>query len=88
MPTFTPEIDTLIQAQIELGHYLTPEEVVLAGLQLLAHRDSIYQGRFEALRREVLVGVEEADRGELIDGDVVFQQLRDRLEQQRHQANS
>jgi antitoxin ParD1/3/4 len=88
MPTFTPEIDTLIQAQIELGHYLTPEEVVLAGLQLLAHRDSIYQGRFEALRREVVVGVEEADRGELIDGDVVFQQLRDRLEQQRHQANS
>jgi antitoxin ParD1/3/4 len=88
MPTFTPEIDTLIQAQIELGHYLTPEEVVLAGLQLLAHRDSIYQGRFEALRREVLVGVEEADRGELIDGDVVFQQLRDRLEQRRHQANS
>jgi antitoxin ParD1/3/4 len=70
--------------------------VVLAGLQLLAHRDSIYQGRFEALRQEVMVGVEEADglrptgghRGELIDGDVVFQQLRDRLEQRRHQANS
>jgi antitoxin ParD1/3/4 len=34
------------------------------------------------LKREIAIGVEEADRGELIDGDVVFQQLRDRLEQQ------
>jgi antitoxin ParD1/3/4 len=88
MITFTPEIETLIQTQLQSGNYTTQEEVVLAGLQLLEHRDSIYQGRFEELRREVLVGVEEADRGELIDGEVVFQQLRDRLEKRRNQANS
>jgi antitoxin ParD1/3/4 len=88
MPTFTPEIETIIQAQLDRGQYLTPEEVVLAGLRLLEDRDSIYQGRFEELRREVLIGVEEADRGELIEGDVVFRQLRDRLEQRRNQANS
>jgi antitoxin ParD1/3/4 len=88
MITFTPEIETLIQTQLQSGNYTTQEEVVLAGLQLLEHRDSIYQGRFEELRRDVLVGVEEADRGELIDGDVVFQQLREKLEQRRNQANS
>jgi antitoxin ParD1/3/4 len=88
MITVTPEIETLIQMQLQSGRYTTQEEVVLAGLQLLEHRDSIYQGRFEELRQEVLVGVEEADRGELIDGDVVFQQLRDRLEQRRNQTNS
>jgi antitoxin ParD1/3/4 len=88
MITFTAEIETLIQTQLQNGNYTTQEEVVLAGLQLLEHRDSIYQGRFEELRREVLVGVEEADRGELIEGDVVFQQLRDRLEQRRNQASS
>jgi antitoxin ParD1/3/4 len=88
MPILTPEIETIIQAQLDRGQYLTPEEVVLAGLRLLEDRDSIYQGRFEELRREVLIGVEEADRGELIDGDVVFRQLWDRLEQRRNQANS
>jgi antitoxin ParD1/3/4 len=88
MIMFTPEIETLIQTQLQSGNYTTQEEVVLAGLQLLEHRDSIYQGRFEELRQEVLVGVEEADRGELIDGDVVFQQLREKLEQRRNQANS
>jgi antitoxin ParD1/3/4 len=88
MITFTPEIETLIQMQLQSGRYTTQEEVVLAGLQLLEHRDSIYQGRFEELRQEVLIGVEEADRGELVDGDVVFQQLRDRLEQRRNQTSS
>jgi antitoxin ParD1/3/4 len=87
MITFTPEIETLIQIQLQSGLYRTQEEVVLAGLQLLEHRDSIYQGRFEELRQEVLIGVEKANRGELIDGDVVFQQLRDRLEQRRNQSS-
>lgn len=44
--------------------------------------------KWAELKREIAIGVEEADRGELIDGDVVFQQLRDRLEQRRNLANS
>ncbi len=44
--------------------------------------------RWTELKREIAIGVEEADRGELIDGDVVFQQLRARLEQRRNLANS
>jgi hypothetical protein len=41
MPTFTPEIETIIQAQLDRGQYLTPEEVVLAGLRLLEDREFI-----------------------------------------------
>jgi hypothetical protein len=33
----------------------------------------------DELRKRVGVGIEEADRGELIDGPVVLQQLRDKL---------
>jgi antitoxin ParD1/3/4 len=40
----------------------------------------------EQLRREVIVGYEAAERGELIDGEVVFDNLRAKLVQRRAQA--
>jgi hypothetical protein len=37
--------------------------MLLAGLQALAKREQGYQGRFEALRQDVLIGAAEAERG-------------------------
>jgi hypothetical protein len=39
------------------------------------------KGRFDELRREVMVGYEASERGELIDGEVVFENLREKLAQ-------
>jgi hypothetical protein len=49
--------------------------VIIAALKLLEERERIYQGRFEELRREINIGLEEAERGELIDADTVFNNL-------------
>ncbi len=84
--SFTPEIEQFIHSQISSGRYATIEEIILAALKLLQNQEALYQGRFEELRQEVLVGVEEADRGELIDQETVFSQLQARLEQRRAQA--
>jgi hypothetical protein len=40
----------------------------------------------EQLRREVIVGYEAAERGEWMDGEVVFENLRAKLTQRRAQA--
>jgi antitoxin ParD1/3/4 len=40
----------------------------------------------EQLRRQVIVGYEAAERGELIDGEVVFDNLHAKLAQRRAQA--
>jgi len=45
-----------------------------------------YQRRFRQLQQEVRVGIEAADRGDVIEADVMFQNLRDKLQQKRAQV--
>jgi hypothetical protein len=45
-----------------------------------------YQRRFRQLQQEVQVGIEAADRGDVIDADVIFQDLRNKLQQKRVQV--
>jgi antitoxin ParD1/3/4 len=50
---------------------------------LLKNRDEIYQGRFEQLQREIVLGAVAAEKGELIDSEVVFERLQQKLANQR-----
>jgi hypothetical protein len=49
---------------------LTPEE-----------HDRLREMRLDALRRDVRVAIEAANRGEVVDGDTVFTNVRGRIEQ-------
>ncbi|MEM1310181.1 MAG: hypothetical protein AAGF98_11960 [Cyanobacteria bacterium P01_H01_bin.153] len=51
----------------------------MAGLQALAEREQLYQGRFEELRQEVLLGADEAERGVLLDAAAEIETIRQRL---------
>ncbi|WP_414623327.1 type II toxin-antitoxin system ParD family antitoxin [Calothrix sp. CCY 0018] len=84
--SLTPELEEFIQSQVETGKYASTEEVIIAGIKLLKERERIYQGRFEELKREIAIGVEASERGEVIDGEVVFRQLEQKLQQRRQQA--
>ncbi len=85
--TLPPELEQFIQSQVASGKYASVDEVFLAGIKLLEERERIYQGRFEELRREVLVGVEEAEKGELLDGEAVITGLQEKLRQRRVQGD-
>jgi antitoxin ParD1/3/4 len=45
--------------------YHSASEVVRAGLRLLKDQDQLYQIRLAELRKEIALGVEQADRGEV-----------------------
>ena len=60
--------------------------MIIAGIKLLEERERIYKGRFEELKREIAIGVEASEGGEVIDGEVVFRQLEQKLQQRRQQA--
>jgi hypothetical protein len=45
-----------------------------------------YQRRFRQLQQEVQVGIDAADRGDVINADAMFQRLRDKLRQKRTQV--
>ena len=77
----TPEIEDLIAQQIKTGKYQDDLAVIQEGLSLLAERDRIYRGRFEELKREVMIGVEELRRQEGVNAEEVFSELEEDLQQ-------
>jgi antitoxin ParD1/3/4 len=81
-----PELETFLIQKVETGQYKSLEEAINQGIELLKNRDEIYQGRLEELQQEIMLGVKAAENGEFIDGDVLFQQLENRLKHiQNHQ---
>ncbi|OCQ94427.1 CopG family transcriptional regulator [Nostoc sp. MBR 210] len=85
--SLTPEIQQFIQNQVASGKYASTEEVIIAGIRLLEERERIYQDRFEELQREIMLGVEASEQGEVIDAATVFHQLEQKLQQRRQQTN-
>lgn len=76
--SLSPELEQLIEAKVKSGMYNSASEVVRAGLRLLQEQDELRQIRLRELKREVQVGLDEIDRGEIVDGDEAFQELRER----------
>ena len=78
-----PELEQIIQAQIATGRYTNPEDVISKALKLLLEWDKGYQNWVEETREKVDVAIEQLDKGEGINGEVVISQLRDKLHQAR-----
>jgi antitoxin ParD1/3/4 len=74
--SLTPELEQLIHKKVETGLYLSASEVVREALRLLDERDKLQAMKFEELRREIQVGIDQADRGELLEGPEAFEKVR------------
>ncbi|XGW00081.1 MAG: type II toxin-antitoxin system ParD family antitoxin [Leptolyngbya sp. BL-A-14] len=78
--TLSPELEQLVQRQIDSGKYQTAIDVILAGVQLLEQQEDPYQGRLKDLQQDALVGWEAAQRGEVVDGANAMQPIRANLQ--------
>ncbi len=73
----TPELEEKVHIIFSSGNYRTEHQVLDEALKLLEQRDQ--------LRRKLQVGVEQLDRGERINGDEVFSELRNGIDQVERQ---
>lgn len=78
-----PEQEQFIQTQIARGKYENASEVVDKALKLLEEWEKGYQNWVEQTRQKVEVAVEQLDRGEGIDEEVVVERLWEKLRQAR-----
>jgi antitoxin ParD1/3/4 len=76
--SLSPELEHLVEEKVKSGMYNSASEVIRAGLRLLQEQDELRQIRLRELKREVQQGLDEIERGEVVDGDEVFQELRER----------
>jgi len=71
-------LDEFIADLLKTGLYQSQSEVVREGLRLLKEREELKNLRLAELRREIAVGSDQADRGELVDGEETFAAIRRR----------
>ena len=79
--SLTPELENLVNSKVKSGMYHSASEVIRAGLRLLQEQDELRALRLEGLRREIAKGVEQADRGELLEGQEVLAGLHQRIDE-------
>ena len=78
--SLTPRLVELVHEKVEAGLYTSASEVIREGLRLLEERDQLRAARLERLRGEIAVGLEQADRGELVGAQELFSHLRARFD--------
>jgi len=62
MQSFPPDLEEFVQQALASGRYRSADEVVYDALRLLREREM----RLEELRRDIQVGWDQVDRGEVI----------------------
>lgn len=76
--SLTPELEKYIQKRVKSGRYTTASEVVREALRLMEQKDEEREAALKEFRAEIdrrLVGL---DRGEGIDGEKFFADLKKR----------
>ena len=80
--SITPELDAFIQERVKSGRYQTTSEVVREALRLLERHEQEREA-FQRLKAKLGRGAAQAERGELMDGDEVFDELREMIQERR-----
>jgi antitoxin ParD1/3/4 len=78
-----PEHEQFIQTQLSSGRYASADEVLAQAFQLL---DTWQQDRdewIEITRQKVTIGLQQIERGEVIDGETVIARLQEKINQAR-----
>jgi antitoxin ParD1/3/4 len=77
-----PTHEQFVISKIESGKYANADEVIAAALQLLEEQEQ-YILWLNDTRQKVAVGLEEIERGDVLDTEVVINQLKEKLLQKR-----
>ena len=73
--SLTPDLSEFVKERVGHGRYPSASEMVREGLRLLEEKEATREAVLEDLRRKIAVGMAQAERGELLDGDQVFDEL-------------
>src|SRR5713101_4984850 len=81
--SLTPELDAFLQKRVKSGRYQTSSEVVREALRLLQRQEKERDVAFKQLKAKLERGAGQAQRGEILDGVDVFEELRELIEERR-----
>ena len=69
--TLRPEQQEFLQTQLESGAYVNPDDLINEAIALFAAKHQ----RLRELKQMIAIGTEQIQRGEVTDGEEVFDRL-------------
>jgi antitoxin ParD1/3/4 len=78
-----PEQEQFIQSQIDAGQFSNPEQVIDTAFRLLEQQSAEYLQWANEVREKVIIARDEVDRGEVLDGETVVNDILERFRQAR-----
>jgi antitoxin ParD1/3/4 len=78
-----PVFDEFVAEMLHTGLYQSQSEILREGLRLLKEREDLKRLRLAELRKEIALGVEQADRGDLVEGPQAFAKIREKGAQRK-----
>ena len=81
-----PTFDKFVGKLLASGLYQSQSEILREGLRLLKEREDVKSIRLQEFRKELAIGIKQADNGQFVDGEKAFQKIRRKSEEQKRQA--
>jgi antitoxin ParD1/3/4 len=78
-----PEHERFIQSQVDAGQFSNPEQVIDTAFRLLEQQSAEYLQWVNGVREEVTIARDKVDRGEVLDGETVVNDILERFSQAR-----
>lgn len=78
-----PEQEKFIQEKIASGEYSNADDVIAQAFKLLEIRES----KIKELRDKIVVGTEQIIKGQVTDGEIVFERLQEKMNQIAEKQN-
>ena len=79
----TPKLDAFLYSRVPSGQYLITSEVVREAPRLLERHELGREDALHRLKAKLERGAGQAARGELLNGDKVFDDFKDLIEERR-----
>jgi antitoxin ParD1/3/4 len=67
--SLTPTLEELVQRKVATGLYNSASEVIREALRLLEERDEMRKMKLASLRKDITVGLDQLERGEVSEYD-------------------
>src|SRR5256885_17036216 len=83
--SLSPSTERFVTQQVEMGRYASASDVVERGVELLAQEEKLLGLDLSVVRRKLDRAARQIARGDVMDGEAFFEQLRreDRLKAER-----
>ncbi|HAC65644.1 MAG TPA: type II toxin-antitoxin system ParD family antitoxin [Cyanothece sp. UBA12306] len=72
-----------IESQLKKGTYSNVEEIINNALQLLQKQEIEYENWLNETREKAKIGLQQLEKGEKVDGEIVITQLQEKFNRLR-----